>query len=555
MPDAPEEMPAGALEEMMMGASLPDDGLDSGWLEPEPQIDEAEIKNSLTADVVVVGAGVAGVCAARSAAEAGASVIVLEKTAGISARSGQFAVIGGRINEYFGRPSVDPDEVTNRIMQECSYRIKRTIISRWAHNAHKVFDWFIDVVPELYIARCSDEVIPEDKRRFHMKPLSWPLPEKYDFTKEEFPVYPNSLIFIPGHKPVLKATMKKCTEELGVQALYGFSASKLEQKNGRVCAVLAKDCQDGRYIRVTAKKGIVLATGDNSGNPAIMTHFTPGVLRKKTPVMSMKAKDTAGRFVVQNTGDGLKLGSWLGAAVQQNHAVMSHNMGRPGFLGLGNTPFLFLNKHGQRFMNENVPGQQLQNQIELQPGRFIYQIFDDNWREQLAYMPPNHGCVSSYDRDRPLNMMDETMSEAKFRVAIEKGAVIAADTLEELLEKLDIDKEAALRSIARYNELARNGFDADFNKAASRLFPIEKPPFYASGFGLSAMLVDIGGLESDEECRVYTNEGDILQGLFVAGNVQGNCYAVEYPICIPGLSHSLCMFYGYVAGRNAAAGK
>ena len=62
------------------------------------------------------------------------------------------------------------------------------------------------------------------------------------------------------------------------------------------------------------------------------------------------------------TGDGLRMGAWIGAKVQDFHAPMTHHMGS----GMGVTPFLQINKRGDRFMNECIPGQQLENQIELQ---------------------------------------------------------------------------------------------------------------------------------------------------------------------------------------------
>ena len=46
----------------------------------------------------------------------------------------------------------------------------------------------------------------------------------------------------------------------------------------------------------------------------------------------------------------------------------------------------------------------------------------------------------------------------------------------------------------------------------------------------------------------------VIPGLYVCGNVQGSRYAVEYPICLRGISHSLCVYYGYVAGKNCVAG-
>ena len=118
----------------------------------------------------------------------------------------------------------------------------------------------------------------------------------------------------------------------------------------------------------------------------------------------------------------------------------------------------------------------------------------------------------------------------------------------------------ALASIERYNELCKAGSDDDFGKPASRMFALENPPYYACQWGTTAMLVCVGGLESDENCHTFTEEDpsspkrDIIKGLYVCGNVQGSRYAVEYPICMRGISHSLCVYYGYIAGKNCVAG-
>ncbi len=86
------------------------------------------------------------------------------------------------------------------------------------------------------------------------------------------------------------------------------------------------------------------------------------------------------------------------------------------------------------------------------------------------------------------------------------------------------------------------------------MFALQNPPYYAAQSGMSAMLVCCGGLVSDENCHVYSNEGKIIPGIYVAGNIQGSRYAVAYPIALRGVSHSLTMFYGYTAGKNVVAG-
>ena len=115
-------------------------------------------------------------------------------------------------------------------------------------------------------------------------------------------------------------------------------------------------------------------------------------------------------------------------------------------------------------------------------------------------------------------------------------------------------QETALQSIARYNELAKKGSDDDFGKVASRLWALENGPYYADQFECALLLVICGGLESDENCHTFDADRNEIPGLYVAGNVQGSRFAHEYPITLKGVSHSMAMYYGYVAGQNVVDG-
>ena len=64
----------------------------------------------------------------------------------------------------------------------------------------------------------------------------------------------------------------------------------------------------------------------------------------------------------------------------------------------------------------------------------------------------------------------------------------------------------------------------------------------------------MGGLESDENCHVYDEERAVIEGLYACGNVQGDRFAMAYPIALKGLSVGMAQFYGYIAGTNAAMG-
>ena len=80
-------------------------------------------------------------------------------------------------------------------------------------------------------------------------------------------------------------------------------------------------------------------------------------------------------------------------------------------------------------------------------------------------------------------------------------------------------------------------------------------PFYASRMGIGLCLTMMGGLYSDKEARVYDNDKHVIPGLYAAGNIQGNRFAVKYPFKLSGASRAMAMFYGHVAGENIAAGK
>ena len=199
---------------------------------------------------------------------------------------------------------------------------------------------------------------------------------------------------------------------------------------------------------------------------------------------------------------------------------------------LGASGFLLLNLEGERFVNEDCPGQQINNQIVLQPGKTAWQIADGNWRDQVPITTPR------------------TLEKA-----IESGEMLRADTIEELIEKMGLPAETAKSEIERYNQCCREKYDSDFGKQPKRLFPVEKPPFYATRFTPAIMIICMGGLDSDPYCRTYDDQGRIIPGLYVTGNVQGNRFSGEYPLTVPGISHSMALTLGRIAGRSAAEGR
>ena len=539
---------------------------DEDWLGTEPEIDESKVAKTVDVDVAVVGCGIAGVAACRSGAEDGGLVAAFEKADGPQCRSGEYAVINGKVQAKWGRDTWTREQIDDIIdshMVESTYRCKRSIMSKWAHNIGETFDWWVEANPDLYYAETTRSAIPDESADNFIIPIFYPLPEHYDWKQERFPCYPTSVEFKPDQHVTVEANMQKAIDTGNVQTFYGCFVEKLIMDNGRCVGLYARDAATGEYIKCNASKGVILSTGDYSQNTKMLKHFCPEVIENNIQCLFTNV-DVEGNFT--NQGDGIQLGMWAGAQVQQSHAPMIHHMGGGADLAgvgvMGNAGFLNLDLNGKRFMNEDLPGQQLENQIELQKNRESWQIFDSNWPQQLPYMPAAHGGACYYEdyaseAEGPKNNTTYRNYKSPYQLeaAVADGRAVKADTLEELVAKIYPDdtaaQQTALDSIQRYNELAKAGYDEDFHKPASRMWAVENGPFYADKFTTALLLVCIGGLESDENCHTFDADRNVIPGLYVAGNVQGNRFATEYPIGLKGVSHSMAMYYGYVAGKNA----
>ena len=539
---------------------------DEDWLGTEPEIDESKVAKTVDVDVAVVGCGIAGVAACRSVAEDGGLVAAFEKADGPQCRSGEYAVINGKVQAKWGRDTWTREQIDDIIdshMVESTYRCKRSIMSKWAHNIGDAFDWWVEANPDLYYAETTRSAIPDESADNFIIPIFYPLPEHYDWKQERFPCYPTSVEFKPDQHVTVEANMQKAVDTGNVQTFYGCFVEKLIMENGRCVGLYARDAATGEYIKCNASKGVILSTGDYSQNTKMLKHFCPEVIENNIQCLFTNV-DVEGNFT--NQGDGIQLGMWAGAQVQQSHAPMIHHMGGGADLAgvgvMGNAGFLNLDLNGKRFMNEDLPGQQLENQIELQKNRESWQIFDSNWPEQLPYMPAAHGGACYYEDyasedEGPKNNTTYRNYKSPYQLeaAVADGRAVKADTLEELVAKIYPDdtaaQQTALDSIQRYNELAKVGYDEDFHKPASRMWAVENGPFYADKFTTALLLVCIGGLESDKDCHTFDADRNVIPGLYVAGNIQGNRFATEYPIGLKGVSHSMAMYYGYVAGKNA----
>lgn len=518
---------------------------------PEP-IDESKVTETVDVDVCVVGLGLAGVCALREAADSGAKVIGIDKGPDVGYRSGEFGTFGSEIHKQLGIEQPETQEVVNELMKVMGNRPNAQLLNYWIGNSGQDLDWYIGSAEHELLT--SDSDAPTDPEKPYVFPERCPVNENYNWREENYPCFPGMVHLLPDHGWAMHGTLE-AAQAAGAEARFNTKGEQLIKEGDKVVGVYASD-EDGNIIRINAAKGVVLSTGDMSSDTEMLTYYAPQATKYACFFSSM---DKSGKPV--NTGDGHKMAMWAGAVMEDGpYAPMTHSLGTNS---IGIDPYLMVNKLGQRFANEDVGAQELQNQIKRQKGGMTYQIFDSKWPEQLQYMPQCFGGVTHYvppeEEEKYAHAINHFAagyaSDGYFQGEIEAGSIIPADSIEELAGKIEVPADTLKATVERYNELAHKGVDEDFSKVSSRLFPIEEGPFYAVPFGDSGMLVLIGGIDCDPDLHALNAEKDPIPGLYVAGNTMGGRFLVDYPVTVAGASHSMAMSFGRLAGRNAAAGK
>lgn len=518
---------------------------------PEP-VDESLVANTYDVDVCVVGLGLAGVCALREAAEAGANVLGIEKSPGLGFRSGEFGTFGSALHEELGISLPEPQEVVNELMRTMGNRPDARLLNYWISNSGADLDWYIS--NSEYELLPNDSATPTDPEAPYIFPERWPINENYNWREENYPCFPGMFHLLPDHGWAMEGSLV-AAETAGAEVLYNTKGEQLIKDGNRVVGIYATT-EDGNYIRINAKNGVILSTGDMSSNDEMLTYYAPQSMKY---LRIFTTFDQEGNLV--NTGDGHRMALWAGAAMEDGPlAPMTHSLGTNS---IGIDPYLMVNQEGYRFANEDVGAQELQNAIKRQKGGVCYQIFDSSWPEQLASMPQGFGNVTHYVPDDQYDQYAHAInhfaagyaSDRYFQQEIEGGTIIPGDTLDDIAAAVDIPADTLKETVARYNELVQAGVDEDFSKKADRLFPIENPPYYVVPFGDSGMLVLIGGIDCDPDLHALDAEQNIVEGLYVAGNTMGGRFLVDYPVTVAGASHSMAMSFGRLAGRNAAAAK
>ena len=583
--EAVEHDVVSSVIDMYAPGVLNDDGTYTpSFLIPPDPIPTDKISQTLEADVVVIGMGLAGMCAARSAIEEGASVIVIEKQETWSLHSHQICAVNAQVTKDFGLDI--PNEMVDYMIESemTSFR-DRTSADLWAYmmrHCGEDFDWYLKKCPnytvfdptvpigetdldyEAITSICTSGLaadagrvfdVPEERLQAardaapYINIFNNPVNPNWDPYTERYPMFPVTIAIEPDQTLVGKYTAEFVEQNADVH--YACWAQRLlTDESGRVTGVVFSDIDDN-YYQANAKNGVIVATGSYGGNTQMIDYYCRN--GNQFPNPGWIDLDARGNFV--DLGEGLAMASWIGAAIDpaDTHTFVNDSSGG----ALGCDAFLLVDGNGDRFMNEDATGEVLGHKTMRVPGHVMWQIFDDNYPEQVGSMPIGHRqfwkIADSYD-EIPVGLFFDPIGILT-RDEVERSSTFIFDTLEELAESMGVEADRLKATIERYNELAEKGYDEDYGKRSDRLFPVVQPPFYASKVTPPIVRLYYGGIMCDGGMHALAAaDKQPMKGLYVAGMTVGNRFYGCYPNTAMGQNHSGCICYGRLAGKNAAQG-
>jgi fumarate reductase flavoprotein subunit len=468
-------------------------------------------------DLIIVGAGTAGMPCAITAAEHDAKVIVIEKASEVG---GTLHTSGGHISAAGARrqreKGIDdsPDRHFEDIMRISRGTADPTLVRLAVEEAPRTIDWLDDL---------------------------------------GFPFAPETPALVYGHEPYSAP-----------RTYWGLDAGKslLETirplwdrhaASGRITVLLEHELIDligdgQRVIGVIARgphgpldlrgKAVVLTTGGYASNPQFFAEVTPG-----HPRLISTARETS-------TGDGILVARRLGAKFRGGDQYLASLGGLELVPGSGRADWwtawalvfspayrmpreIYVNLHGERFIAEDEPSVDRRERALLQqPGHKFWLVFDE---------------VALNDGPSVVRQWDA--AEVRGQRAAEEKVIWSASTLEELARKAGIDADGLRQTVRRYNEAVRHG-SCPLGRT-HLTHPVESPPFYAL-LTCGTSLITFGGLAVDGELRVLDEQGTPIPGLYAAGEIIGAAATSGNAFC-GGMAVTPAISFGRLLGHKLAA--
>lgn len=498
-------------------------------------------KITKTADVIVVGAGGAGMAAGVSAVENGASVIIIEKNAFIG---GNTLVSGGAWNAANPELAAKTPAATgldNELrafleMDEtelpADFRptlqiLKEKIETYLAGDTSMMFD-----APELHIIQtylagkrqALDGTTIEGKFEFidllcrkSLETQKW-LTKTVGSEFTDVLSEPVGALWKRGNAPKSRLEdyflkpAQYITSHNG-EILCEVTGKELIVEDGKVVGVMA-EMKDGTPMELRANKGVVLATGGFAGNRDMVIKYNEYWPEIDPNILTTNLRSA--------TGEGILMGEKVGAALTGMGftQLMPIGWAHTGLLAFGGgSNVMYINQQGKRFVNEYAERDVI-SKGAIENGWIFYEL-------------------KTLGSD-PFPPVDDPT---------ESSVVFIADTLDEMAAKIGCDAETLKAEVAKYNSYVEQGYDPDFGKT-SFTHKVEAP--YVARKMKPSLHHTMGGLVIDTNCHVLNKSGDIIPGLYAAGEVTGGIHAGNR---VGGNALADVFVFGRIAGANAAAGK
>jgi len=484
-------------------------------------------------DVVVVGGGNAALCAALAAHEGGAKVLVLEKAPEDERGGNSLFTAGGFRFPHNGLDDLRKDVLVDLTDGEAAaIEVPPYTTEMFGDDIVKVTEGLSDeTLSGLLVGRGRETIV-----WMRQQGIRWILM----FNRQSYKVGNVHRFWgglnieaVGGGAGLVQALFDRCAK-VGIPVSYGTAAKKLllDQK-GRITGLTVRDGDGFRDIQA---KSVILASGGFEANPEWRTRY----LGKDWELAKV-------RGTRHNTGDGIRMALDIGAqpfghysschAVQWDmsapefgdRVVLDHFQKHSYPLGI------IVNVNGKRFVDEgadfrNYTYAKYGREVLTQPKRLAFQIFDQ-----------------------------KTIALTRHEYRIREVTKAEANTIEELAELMEIDREGLVKTVAEYNKSCQDGafHPAVLDGLATRGItppksnwaqPIDKPPYTA--FGVTCGITfTFGGLRIDGQGRVLDTEDRSIPGLFAAGELVGGIFYHNYPGGSGLMSGSV---FGKLAGDSAA---
>ncbi len=456
-------------------------------------------------DVVIVGTGFAGHCAALEAAAAGARVLLVDSEAQIGGSSrlstGMMMAAGTRFQAERGIDD-EPDRLFRHYVTANQWLVQPSLARRLCFDAASTLEWLNDLGVEVIDVIKSGE---EDRARGHVT---------------------------RGGAAIIEVLSGRLGQYDKVDIALGTRVDRLVMRGGAVVGIGVGEDE-------ISAGAVVISTGGLSANHSMLDRWMPGVLDQANGPLYHQSTPWA-------RGDAIVLAEQVGAQILSG--LGSRAPAWP--FGGGYLPgyMMVVNRLGRRFYNESESYSASEVAFLSQPGALGFMVFDD--ASKSAMVRPSD--VEPYMRI----MLPETdyLQQAWTSSAVDDhvslGHVFKADTIEALAQQMGLPEANLAGSVTRYNQLVDAGEDSDYLKPAEVLRPIHTAPFYGVQMKLNMLALTAIGMRIDHEACVIHENSLPIPGLYAAGECVGGVLGSIY--VGSGNAVANCTVFGRVAGRNAA---